>query len=373
MTKPTAYDMLRAVVDPLRLAVAGAAVAGPVSIDAVARETGASKKEVARAVGDLRAVGILDEDGMVDRDALRTIGRELPRSPGASGEPIDGPWTPEEAQMLGRFFDGDRLVELPQNRTKRRLVLEHITQRFEPGRRYPERDVNFMIQLIYPDYAAIRRYLVDEGFLDRADGAYWRIGGRYDVAADGTPAEPEAGPHVLATSIDGVELRPWDWHMIDSLVAAANDPRINRYMGDAFPHPYTHDAAESWIEIASKDAPPTQYAIHRNGVLVGGLGGFPFRGENTGAMEIGWWLNPEYWGQGITSAAVQALVDEFLGQREYMRLWAPVMKPNVASARVAEKAGLRLEGIAESAYLKQGVRLDQLNYAITRAQWRSGP
>ncbi|MBW2471858.1 MAG: GNAT family N-acetyltransferase [Deltaproteobacteria bacterium] len=48
------------------------------------------------------------------------------------------------------------------------------------------------------------------------------------------------------------------------------------------------------------------------------------------------------------------------------------MKPNVASARVAEKAGLRLEGVAPSVYLKRGVRYDQLNYGLTRAQWRAG-
>ena len=37
------------------------------------------------------------------------------------------------------------------------------------------------------DYAALRRYLVDEGMLSRADGVYWRTGGRYedDVAIAG--------------------------------------------------------------------------------------------------------------------------------------------------------------------------------------------
>ena len=62
-------------------------------------------------------------------------------------------------------------------------------------------------------------------------------------------------------------------------------------------------------------------------------------------------------------------MDEFIGVRGYMRLWAPVMAPNVASKRVAERAGLQLESIAPSVYLKAGVRHDQWNYGITRAQW----
>jgi hypothetical protein len=49
---------------------------------------------------------------------------------------------------------------------------------FEPGLRYDEREVSFRLQMFHEDYAALRRYLVDEGLLTRADGVYWRSGGR---------------------------------------------------------------------------------------------------------------------------------------------------------------------------------------------------
>ena len=38
-------------------------------------------------------------------------------------------------------------------------------------------EVNAILRAWYADYAALRRYLVDELLLDRADGLYWRIGG----------------------------------------------------------------------------------------------------------------------------------------------------------------------------------------------------
>jgi hypothetical protein len=41
--------------------------------------------------------------------------------------------------------------------------------------------VNAIVGRFYTDYASIRRYLVDEGFLDREHGIYWRSGGRVDV------------------------------------------------------------------------------------------------------------------------------------------------------------------------------------------------
>jgi hypothetical protein len=79
-----------------------------------------------------------------------------------------------------RFPDG-RLVSIPAVRSKRRIVLEHIVLTFEPGIRYPEREVNAVLRAWHPDHAALRRYLVDEGLLTREDGVYWRSGGPVDL------------------------------------------------------------------------------------------------------------------------------------------------------------------------------------------------
>ena len=70
-----------------------------------------------------------------------------------------------------------RLEQMPAKRSRRLVVLDQVARMFEPGHRYPEREVNDVLRTVWPDYAALRRYLVDEGFLDRADGVYWRTGG----------------------------------------------------------------------------------------------------------------------------------------------------------------------------------------------------
>lgn len=56
-------------------------------------------------------------------------------------------------------------------------MLDYVVQVFEPGVRYREVDVSAMLRAFHPDYAMLRRYLVDEGFMQRADGVYWRSGG----------------------------------------------------------------------------------------------------------------------------------------------------------------------------------------------------
>lgn len=70
---------------------------------------------------------------------------------------------------------------MPAKRNKRLIVLDRIARSFEPGVRYPEAEVNLILGAVHPDYAMLRRYLVDEQFLSRDHGVYWRIGGSVDV------------------------------------------------------------------------------------------------------------------------------------------------------------------------------------------------
>jgi hypothetical protein len=89
--------------------------------------------------------------------------------------------TVEAAAVLRNFVSDGRLRQIPASRGKRRIVLDWLVGRFEPGRTYPERDVNLLLGLAHADVAALRRYLVDEEFLERRDGFYWRAGGTFDV------------------------------------------------------------------------------------------------------------------------------------------------------------------------------------------------
>ena len=79
--------------------------------------------------------------------------------------------------MLSRFVRDGRLLSIPAAHGKRLIVLGLLAQEFEPGRRYSEPMVNLILGRWHADTAALRRYLVDEGFLDRADRQYWRTGG----------------------------------------------------------------------------------------------------------------------------------------------------------------------------------------------------
>jgi hypothetical protein len=85
-------------------------------------------------------------------------------------------------RVLRNFLAADgRLHTIPTKHSKLLVVLDHIAQSFEPGQTYPEREVNAIIERFHPDYAALRRYLVDNQFLTRDDAIYWRSGGTFHV------------------------------------------------------------------------------------------------------------------------------------------------------------------------------------------------
>ena len=80
--------------------------------------------------------------------------------------------------VLRSFLAPDgTLTSIPTRIRKRLVVLDLLAQEFEPGVKYDESQVNNRLRAFHPDVAALRRYLVEEGFLERADGSYWRSGG----------------------------------------------------------------------------------------------------------------------------------------------------------------------------------------------------
>jgi hypothetical protein len=167
--------------DPTRLRVVAALALGAGTIEEVADASGLALKDVALAARRLARGGLVRRDGhalelLADRfgAAARAAAQAAP-----APEPLSE--DPAESAVLAAFVRDGRLVSIPAQRSKRRVVLEHLVRVFEVGVRYPEREVNALLAVWHPDTAALRRYLVDEGLLSRAAGLYWRSGGWVDV------------------------------------------------------------------------------------------------------------------------------------------------------------------------------------------------
>lgn len=146
----------------------------------------------------------------------------------------------------------------------------------------------------------------------------------------------------------------------------ANNPKIPRHMRNAFPSPYTLQDAEDFIAIATVDnAPEWHFAIETEDSVAGVIGLTPGLEHDVHCRtaEIGYWLGEPYWGRGLASAAVNALVEAAFERSWILRVFATVYDGNPASCRVLEKAGFQREGVQRANVEKHGRILDTHLYA----------
>jgi hypothetical protein len=177
----TAGTIAGLLADPARLKVVAALALGAGTIEEVATASGLPLKDVVLAARRLARAGLVRRDG----HALELRTEQFGAAARAAAEQAPPPEPlsddPAEDAVLSAFLRGGRLVAVPAQQSKRRLVLDHLVRVFEPGVRYPEREVNALLRAWHPDVAALRRYLVDEGLLTREAGVYWRSGGYVEV------------------------------------------------------------------------------------------------------------------------------------------------------------------------------------------------
>ena len=168
-------DLVGLLADGDRLRVFAAVVLGHESVADIREVTGLDARAVGAALVRLVQGGLLSEDKLgyhVEEQEIRMAARQ-----GREEPPSD-----ETNAVLRAFFKDGRLQSIPAAHAKRQVVLDVLAQDFEPGKRYTEKQVNLILGKRFADTAALRRYLVDDGFLDREGGAgrYWRAGGTFE-------------------------------------------------------------------------------------------------------------------------------------------------------------------------------------------------
>jgi hypothetical protein len=189
---PGPRELVALLAEPDRLRALAAVALGASTLPEVADRAGLGSRAAARALSRLAAGGLIEGEGgkgyRVRAEVLKAAAIPADRAEPEEGSP--------EAAVLRRFLPHGRLLSIPAARGKRLVVLDHLAGLFEPGRRYPEPEVNELLGRYHPDYAMLRRYLVDDGFLDRADEpapsgtrsvkVYWRAGGSVDLGPPAT-------------------------------------------------------------------------------------------------------------------------------------------------------------------------------------------
>ena len=154
--------------EPDRRRVFAALVLGARNPQDVAAMARLDARAVAKAVQKLQSAGLVDHTLQVRGELIKLAA-------------VKAAPAPDTTEVVDRFVRGDRLLSLPAQeieatpRTRpRRTEFRARSALCRIRRRRRAHDVDRRRRV---DRVTLRRFLVDDGFLDRADGEYWRAGG----------------------------------------------------------------------------------------------------------------------------------------------------------------------------------------------------
>ena len=120
---------------------------------------------------------------------------------------------------------------------------------------------------------------------------------------------------------------PDDFTLLHKLLS---DSKVMKYLEP----PFSEAQTERFLTEAGLCEPPLIYAAVRGTQFIGYVIYHPF---DEGAMEIGWVLLPEYWGNGYASALTKMLIE--MAKREGKNVVLECVPQQNASRRIAEENG----------------------------------
>lgn len=180
-----------------------------------------------------------------------------------------------------------------------------------------------------------------------------------DIESPLTLPEPPLGS-------EGFFLRPPTGNDVDTIYRLCQDPLVGRFT--AIPQPYERVHAIEYVEKSTADwisgsGAPFVIVSESTGEVIGTIGVFRKPWDHAVA-EIGYWLSADARGQGIASKAVKLLSHWAIEAMGLARLQLGTNRANLASQRVAEKAGFKYEGTLRNWREIRGERADEVHFSL---------
>jgi len=183
---------------------------------------------------------------------------------------------------------------------------------------------------------------------------------------------PPAPDH-LQLETERLVLRPVTEDDLEAMAVYRGDPEVCRYL--PFP-PQTaediharigHLLGSTSLE-GERGGIPVAIVRRDDGALIGDLVLFHLDAVH-GSVDMGWVIRPDAAGRGYATEACRALLDAAFRVYGVRRVVARIDAENKASARLAERLGMRLEArLIENEWFK-GRWGDELDYAILAREW----
>jgi len=119
---------------------------------------------------------------------------------------------------------------------------------------------------------------------------------------------------------------------------------------------YDKQTEGQWYFIEKKDGTKIGYIFHML--------------SKSKVPVIGYAIIPSERGNGFCSEAVQIIVDYLYLSKQIIRIQAEIDPENIASQKVLEKVGFKMEGILRKSFFSRGNWRDSAMYSILREEWK---
>jgi hypothetical protein len=177
--QPEMISFVKAMASAERLRIVGVLARGRATQAEIAEQLHLPIRDVFNNLAFLVHVGVITEtDGVYDLDekTIESFARGQFEGKRPSYE-AEGEKPEDVRKVLKSFLNADgSLKQIPPQGNKLLIVLNFIVDAFAFDTNYTEKEVNTILRRFHVDTAALRRYLVDNGLMDReSDGTrYWR-------------------------------------------------------------------------------------------------------------------------------------------------------------------------------------------------------
>ncbi len=175
-------SFFKALADPNRLKIIGLLANQPLTVEQLAAMLNLGASTISHHLSKLSELGLVSARAegyysiyQLESEPLNSKFRRMLEKETLTQFAADVNLDSYEQIVVKNFSQPDgRLKTIPAQRKKLTAILHHIVRSFDPGKRYPEKQVNDILRRFHDDTATLRRELIGSHLMDRKDGEYWR-------------------------------------------------------------------------------------------------------------------------------------------------------------------------------------------------------
>ena len=163
-----------------RLRLIGHLANGERSVGELAQLLNLKEPTVSHHLAELKELGLVEARAegnlriyRLNTRVLETLSKDIFAQPNLAAL-VPRSELSEDERILRTWVKNGRLVDIPAQEKKKQVVIHWLAEQIDPERRWTEREFNQWLAQFNEDYATLRRYLVDGGYMARENGIYWR-------------------------------------------------------------------------------------------------------------------------------------------------------------------------------------------------------